>query len=366
MPNSIFTIILLGISILFFYQSNFLFAVALLVWGIYRISYSDLQRLHNQIGEFATPVKTKKETNVYIELRLLIEKILKSSSVDELYKKLKENKIIEKEKDLWVSDLLNNYKKTNVFGEGLEIIEFNVKDNQIWKNGKINFDDAIYHDIFIPYKYINGKERESVPFLTPSIEVGLLIRVFIVNGFLKLQVGEFNKKYSPKVMKEGALSVYQNYDTISTFPLIYFSYVHNLPEKYLNLCCEDTEGRRTRFNKDEKTKSDSFSDWRELNKEIQNYNFICNYANEYIENNKANKKWEKIVKDFGEKKEKLLIQDGFKDELAEYANDVFNRWETKNKISYYNDYIRVFIIDNSEAIENQKRYLYVDYYEQMP
>lgn len=367
MFSTIFTLILGGASIYLFYQNNFLAGVILLVWTISRLFGVSLQRLIKGMGELTTHSELERKCNVLIELSLYIEEILKCPTVDVLFEKLKKEKNIgEIKKDEWVKKLLENYKKSNINGEGLEKVKFNIKNNLLWKNEKIDFIDSVYHEIFIPYEYKNGKEREEKSFLIPEIEIGLVIRIFVVNGIIKLQIGEFSKKYTPRVLRDGALAVYQTYETVTSFPLMYFSYQHKIPESYLNLSYYATESYRG-LHSGQKSKDKSknkISDWAQLNQEIRGYNYVCNLADEYIEDKG---KWQKIVKLFNEKKQQWLQKEEFKNPFGQEENtdEYDDRWDD-NSIHYSNKYLSVFVFNYNELREKREKYGYADYYEERP
>ena len=57
----------------------------------------------------------------------------------------------------------------------------------------------------------------------------MTIRAFVVNGIIKLQIGRFSKRLSPEVVKKG-LDIYKTYETITSFPLLYFTSQHQIPE----------------------------------------------------------------------------------------------------------------------------------------
>lgn len=354
MLSTIFTLIIGGASIYFFYENNFLVGLLLLIWTISRLFGVSLQRLVKGLGELISHYELERKSNVSMELRINVEEVLKHSSVEQLFKKLKENKIAH-EADIseWIKKLLNNYKKKYKTTKNWEKVKFNIKNNLVFKNEKIDFNDSIYHELYIPYEYKDGKEEEESIF-TPRIETGLTIRVFIVNGIIKLQIGYFSKEYTPKMLRDGGLAVYQTHETITSFPLMYFSYQHKIPENYLNLSAYATESWKDSHVDAKDKKKDFTADWKELKREIRDYNYVCNLADEYIEDKG---KWEKIVKGFDEKKEAWLKREEFRNPFGREKDD---------DIYYVNKFLNVFIANYNDLKEKREKYVYTDYYKERP
>ena len=366
MISTIGTFIIGGASIYFFYQNNFLIGVILLIWTISRLFGVSLQRLVKGIGELTTHSELERKCNVSMELSINIEGVLKHSSVDQLFHKLKDKKIIhDVSKEEWTKKLFANYKKKYKVEEGWEKIKFNIKNNLVFKNEKIDFNDSVYHEVVIPYEYKDGKEEEEKSIFTPGIEIALTIRIFIVNGIIKLQIGDFSKEYTPKMLREGGLAVYKTHETIASFPLMYFSYQHKIPETYLNLSAYATESWQELHSATNDKKKDFTIDWKQLNQEIRDYNYVCNLADEVISDSG---KWQKIVKSFNDKKDAWLKKEEFKNPFArdnkedDYYDDRFD----DNNIYYVNKYLNVFVANYNDFKEKREKYVYTDYYEERP
>lgn len=382
MYSSIITLIIGIGSIYFFYQYNFFLAVLLLIWTTSRLFGFTLQRLVKGVGESMDHSELEKECNVLLEFKIIIESVLSHKSVDDLFDKLKNNKsewnqaiksgklksekiIKEETKEEWTKNLITNYKKKYKNQDGIEIVKFNIKNNLVWKNEKIDFDDTVYHEIFIPYEYKDGKEEEYI--FGERIEVGLSIRVFVVNGIIKLQIGNFSKKYTPKMLKEGGLASYLTYETITSFPLIYFSYEHKIPDKYLNLSFYATEYHKNVLIKLE-DKKNSPNDWLEINNDIKDYNFVCGVS-DLSSDNVNMKKWQKIIKSFEEKKNLLLEKENFKNPFARDTSedDYFaQEFLSNDNIYYQNKYLLINIVNFNNYKEKREKYGLVDYWEEMP
>ena len=115
--------------------------------------------------------------------------------------------------------------------------------------------------------------------------------MLVVNGMLHLQVGRFDKGYSPRVLRAGSLAVYETFTTVTSFPLMYFSYQHGIPVRYLNLVAAATPSYKESHDDrgDEKKRwKNRYSDWQSLNREIAGYRLLCdednpNYNHKQIE-----------------------------------------------------------------------------------
>jgi hypothetical protein len=354
----IITISLGAASIYFFYEYNFFVGILLLVWFISRLFGYNLKRLAKGFDEITTHSNLETKCNCLVQFYINIEEVLKHPTIDRLFNQLQKKTIIVPsiQREDWITTMLDNYKKK--FGrEKLEEVTFNIKNNLVWKNGAIDFNDSIYHEIFIPYEYKDGKEEDD-SFFTPNIEIGITIRLFLVNGIIKLQVGEFSKEYTSNMLSNW---VYQTHDTITSFPLMYFSYLHKIPENYLNLSAYATESWKNQPT-DKKSK-DMTADWKKLNNEIRDYNYVCSVADEYIENTK---RWETIVTGFEKKKTEWLDKENFKNPFARVDDDDFDNDLKPNTLYFANKYLSVHIINYNAFKEKRKKYNYADYYEERP
>jgi hypothetical protein len=156
--------------------------------------------------------------------------------------------------------------------------------------------------------------------------------------------------------------VYQTHDTITSFPLMYFSYLHKIPENYLNFSAYATESWKN-MHADKNIKSKDFtSDWKELNKELRDYNYVCSVADEYVANRK---RWDTIVAGFEKKKLAWLEKEDFKNPFAQGDDDLYDDLQMSN-LYFVNGYLSVFVINHNDFKEKRERYVYTDYYEERP
>ena len=345
-------------SIYCFYKLDFFPGIVIFVWFISKLFGYRLDTFLQGLYETKTQHDSEQKYNCSIDLRIAIENVLRHSAVDTLFEKLQMKNIISIaiKKEDWVNLMVENYKKKFEKDHAVDIVRFDIKHNILWKNGTVDFFDSVYHDIFIPYEYKNGREleearRESIPRLD-EITIGIRIRIFIVNGFIKLQVGEYSKEFTPKMIKDDKyFGVYQRFETVTSFPLLYFSYKHRIPENYLNLTVWATQ-----YGEDiMASKPNSIDNWREIQKDFHDYNYVCSVADE--ESRFADKKFMDIIARFREKRDAWLNNENFGDTIKRESR----YW--MHGISDCNSYMSIDI-DNynaSDIRERREKYLYTDY-----
>ena len=133
-----------------------------------------------------------------------------------------------------------------------------------------------------------------------------------------------------------------------------------LKENYLNLSAYATESwKNMHADKDKKSK-DFTSDWKALNKEVRDYNYVCSVADEYVANRK---RWDTIVAGFEKKKLAWLEKENLRNPFARGDDDPYDDLQLNN-LYFVNSYLSVFIINHNEFREKRERYVYTDYYEE--
>lgn len=367
--------------------------------------------------------------NINIELTLQIEPILNHPVVKQLFEKLQKNKIIKKETSHqdWVKMIVEDYKnkarKTKehqdfvksiedrkriakdlgredigrkYFDEldtepnAIEEVKFRIKDNFLFTNDEIDFGDLIYYEVFIPYqlqkiteKFELDKGRElcvcsgGLDDSAKCIHNGIKLRVLIANGIIKLQIGEFSLKTSPDIISNLKISpIYQNYATITSFPLLYFpSIIYQIPKSRLQTSLYATDS----FIK-EKDYDKQFSDIWKVKKEINDLFLISKFfingrwskehdGKLFINNMTADKDGKllfdettkdeevlSIFKDFQQKAKEWLEREGFEG----YKSN--NDFSDEDSIFCCNKYIAVKIRNENFRKENFGDKWLADYY----
>ncbi len=306
-------------------------------------------------------------SNVAIELKVNIAAVLNHEALSSLFEKCRKHKDLTERvsnKSEWIESLIANYKKKYksqepFTHEGVTYlwhgVKYNIKNNILWDNGQPDFSDSIAHEVFIPY-VDSEKEEESF------WKDGIRIRVLVVNGVIKVQVGHFDKETSPEIYRESGLAAYKTWETITTFPLMYVC--QDIPTHYLNLSMYATDSYK-RLVKANGSK-DWMKDWKELNVEIRDYNCLQAafasdtpvYGNGHIE---------KIYKRFETKSLEKLAQENFHDPYKRKDDDwPVPPWMEDNTIRYLNDYLMVSVFDYKETSTKNERYYLTDYYEEYP
>ena len=381
MLSIVYTTILGALATYFFYQRSYALGIVLLIVVVLRLFRSDLRRFGKALGDIAKYSDLEKRCNCALRFTIGIREVLKQNSLRVVFDKLQQKNVIDStvSMDEWIDILLKNFQQQNATESWGAEVSFNLKNNLVWKNGEINFNDTIYHEIFIPHDLPDASRRIVLPAadddfdrkletsfsLSPSeyIHAGITIRIFLVNGIVKLQVGDFSKRYSPEVVRE-ALAIYKRYETVTTFPLLYFSYRVNIPETYLNLSAYATESWYAYKMGRQPVGDENWTDWRTVVKDVADYNYLCSIADEYTEDRG---KWDEITKRFDEKRTEWLNREGYKDHFAR-DDDYGSFYPRDDSLFHSNRYMSVYVrnFGNSDFKEGRDKYLYTDYYEERP
>ena len=135
-----------------------------------------------------------------------------------------------------------------------------------------------------------------------------------------------------------------------------------MPEKYLNLSAYATESWKNMYSDKKRKTKDFTSDWKELNKEVRDYNYVCSVADEYVSNKK---RWDTIIAGFEKKKIALLEKENFRNPFASNDDDAYDDFQWNN-LYYFNSYLSVFVVNHNDFREKRERYVYTDYYKERP
>jgi hypothetical protein len=290
-----------------------------------------------------------------------------------LFQSLKaQGKVQAEELGGWIGSLVDNYKRKYKRDNPSEEVCFNIKSNLLFKNNEVDFSDCLYHEVSIPYEYVEGQHEARDMFLRRD-EVELKVRVLVVNGMLLLQLGEFCKEHSPKVLKGGSVATYQTWVTLAAFPLMYFSHRHALPVRYLNLTSYAMDSSKP--SQSSASKKEQRPWWRRtpsayatrraelqtLQQEVAAYRHLC-------DDDSGEYSWsavEKLSKRFAAKRDELLKRGGFKKTWGSDRNDEFWRYPDSGE-DYGNEYMRVSFRNLNLSADFAKIHLYTDYYEEEP
>lgn len=369
--SQIVTLIIGAASVYFFYANNFIVALILFTWFLSRLFGYNLKRIFEGLGHS----EVERQSNIVLELKINIVAILNHKAVSDLFDRLQngkksmfrsEFKFSDKKK--WVEQIIENYKKkynnendwTNKEGQRFvwDSVKFNIKNNILWKNGQIDFSDSIEHELVIPYEFKGKDDDDSMSW--NDVGSGLRVRVIIVNGMIKVQIGNFDKESSPEVYRDSGLAAYKTWETITTFPLMYVS--QSIPTHYLNLSMYATDSYKNMLKRE--PSGDWTKDWKAINAEIVDYNYL---KTAFASDAPADSKFNKTYKKFYEKSQEKLTAENFSDPHKRKGDDwPVPGWMEDNNITYLNDFLHIFIADYKDVREKNEKYYLTDFYEEHP
>ena len=104
-------------------------------------------------------------------------------------------------------------------------------------------------------------------------------------------------------------------------------------------------------------------DWKEVVRDVADYNYVCSVADEYVEDQK---KWDKVTKRFEDKRKTWLESEGFKDPFARDDKEDTYYGPHDNSVYFGNEYLHVYALNYGDMKEHRERYTYTDYYEEHP
>jgi hypothetical protein len=364
MGRIVFRLALGGAAIYFYSQGDILWAVLcvlVIAWSSVR---QQLARLAGLLGRL-TSLPQEHDANSVLTYTVRLNLVFEHPAAGDLFARLHKNhKVPAQTLEEWRKLLADSYARKYSRDDSVCEVCFNIKSNVLFVNGEPDFGDHVYHELEIPYRWTDAGEPEEAPFLTPKIEAQLSVRILLLNGMLLLQVGRFSKEYSPNILHEGGLAVYETYATVTSFPLMYFSYQHGIPVRYLNLVAAATPSYKASHAERRsatKKKADMFRDWRTLQQEIAAYRVLCDsdngsYGYEMVD---------KLGKAFEAKRGKLLTGEGYEtykaaaDEGWRYPDTGHTYWNKYGKVSFRN------MNANRGRSRTEARW-FADYYEEEP
>ena len=289
----------------------------------------------------------ERDCNVYLELGINVEAVVLHPAVARLFERLREKNAVQDASHAeWARRLLDNYRRQSSNPSSWETVRFHIKSNLVWKNGKVDFSDAIWHEIFIPYESAGATAADYTPGFPPTLETGVTIRLILVNGILKLQAGDYSQELTPNEIRAEGPEVYQARETITSFPLLYFPSQHRLPERYMNFTSSATDSYKNFYSENKELSKKFLADWTKLSREIRKYIYACKIRKEHVPHIIEGPRWEKIIKEFDRKKEEWLRREGFHPRSPEGAVE----GGAEASIRYENPCLRVAMINYGDSI----------------
>lgn len=166
------------------------------------------------------------EENSELRIELNYKNILEHDCFNYIYEKVKDNFGYES-RDKFNFDINQQIDK-------MKPLVFNFKNSNMYLNNRIVFNNVIYSD---NYFYLKGALDKKAKIVGPScfISEGVItIRICVIGGIFKIQVGEFCDLTTTEfISKEKYFEIYRKFKTVCSFPLLFFPY-SGIPSKYLN------------------------------------------------------------------------------------------------------------------------------------
>jgi len=253
--------VLSGIVSLYFFQKDLpVLAVPFLV-----LMLSRLFVLRQPFKDRISLADWERTSNVSLSFDINLQEVLDHPSLDPLFDQLKSaNRIKQLNKETWRAVLLGNYKRKYDTSADLRSVKFQIKNNLVLKEGTTDLANTVHDHIFIPYEFRTPLAEEP---LWEVVENGISVRLLMVNGFIKVQLGCFTKEFTPKIYRQTFPVVYQTWVTVTSFPLMYFAQ-HNIPPAQLNLYAPATESwKRAEYT----GSNERMKDWQELKNDLKLY-----------------------------------------------------------------------------------------------
>jgi hypothetical protein len=251
--------------------------------------------------------------------------VLNHPLVEKLFQKMEEKKLVKADItfDKWKKALLVNYEKSDQKNAWRK--RFDVKSNIVWKDLNFYPGDAIEHTTEIPFPF--DFENRSGDWLLSESNKCFGITVRVINGILKLQLGPFFYGISPVILEKEPIKKYQEYFTITSFPLIYFVASGGLPVTYLAQSYSMVGGD---------------NEFKEMIGDFHAYDYLVDTNAKFPRYedsiHKENSRWRKTVLKFGEKGQAWLKKENF---VSLYDDDDIARRVIPGIKGYENSYLKI-------------------------
>ena len=185
-----------------------------------------------------------------------------------------------------------------------EKVKFNIKNRLLWIDGKISFDDIIFFEWDIPFGKSNIEKCKTT---VHDIRSYLTIRIIVVNGILRLQVGRLYRDVSSDIRDHDYLA----YQTITSYPLMY-CYGFMVPTDYLNYSIGEIQDR---FRNEKEQQTVLTETEREFMLYDDMYRTIIHFNDLLYKADAGRLDKSKIFRDFEYKGKNILKENGFEHEL---------------------------------------------------
>lgn len=276
------------------------------------------------VSRLRETINAREKYHFILNFEVRLPNVINHPTIEKLFQKLSEQKLLKEEVTFedWKKALLVNSDKSDQKNSWRK--RFDIKSDIVWKDLNFYPGDAIEHTIEVPIPYFKNRSGD---WLLSESNTSLGITIRVINGILKLQFGPLSCHISPVILEKEPIKKYQEYFTITSFPLIYFAGSTCLPTKYLAQSYS-TVGDDNEF--------------KEMIGDFHAYNYLVdtNAKHPRYEDSvhKENSKWRKIVRNFGEKGKAWLKKENF---VSLYDEDDIARRVIPGIEGYENSYLKI-------------------------
>lgn len=205
-------------------------------WSFARMS-TYTQRVYGlPLGATVVDVAAETRSNTKIEIWMKIDAILGHPAVASVFDRLRKLERVPQDTslDAWRESLIARFRtreKLSVDNQPWAKVVFEVRAGQLWTNGEYRPLPVLFHQVLVPDEaFLN---RHAWGTTEDAQYHGLKVRVGVLNGILRLQVGEWDEDASQR--EPGQTRDWMAWDTITTFPLLLNPLDHYLPPRFLLL-----------------------------------------------------------------------------------------------------------------------------------
>jgi hypothetical protein len=235
--RQVFTInLFLGGAYLIDTRSNTYLGLFLVGWSILRVSVNALTAYGRAVSPTLIETIASTRANTRIDLWLVIDAITRHRAVFEAFERLKKGRRIPLSVPFeeWRKGLVERYRTrygTAADDACVKRITFEFRAGQLWKDGEYSAVPFLHHEILIPDSAMK-REHAELYCDTENLQYdGLRIRVCVINGVLKVQVGKWNEEFGHR--EPGQQYDWMAWDTVTSFPLLLNPLDHYLSPRLL-------------------------------------------------------------------------------------------------------------------------------------
>lgn len=345
-------------SYYFFSQRHYILGSLFLLWACVGIFGEPVGNFLGGLVLVNRDYHVERDCNVSLDVGINVEEAARHPSVVRVFERLREtNAVRDASHAEWAERLLDHYKRKHPSTNPWETVRFHIQSNLVWKNGELDFSDAIWHEIFLPCGATAVPETKQAPGFPPSLASGLTLRLILVNGFLKLRAGDYSRENSPNQFTGLAgTRGYLARETITSFPLLYCPAQHRIPERYMNFTAAGMASYHMAYTANSKERKQSPREWMKFYREVRKYIYVCRIRQENVPHILEGPKWMKIIQEFDAKKEEWLQREGFR-----RFSPGGKAADADSGLQYENTCLRIAVTDHRNANRALQKHIVSDY-----